>query len=164
MKLFRLTFVLTFIISLVGCNQYGKHFVDKINASDSLSSQLECSFVRYNQIDTSALLQMYRQLLKTDQYAGLAFNYQKINTLKAEIKRVLMNNQQIRKDVRMTKGRLQLLKQSLRHNEYDSLTFTSYLVTERNHVKNLINIMDSTGNKMQNWIVHSDSLFSSLHK
>ncbi len=164
MKTVGVLVVLLFAFPFTQCNQYGERFKNEIKTTDSLSAQLNRSVNQYVLIDTGALVQMYNELLETEKYAGLSFDYHLIGIYKKEIREALSSNRHIKRDIHLTHARLKAFKQSLRHNEYDSLTFSSYLNREKNHVSLLLRNMETTGNKMEYWIVHSDSLFSSLHK
>ena len=164
MKTVGVLVVLLFAFPFTQCNQYGERFKNEIKTTDSLSAQLNRSVNQYVLIDTGALVQMYNELLETEKYAGLSLDYHLISVLKKEIRETLSINRHIKKDIYLTLARLKAFKQSLRHNEYDSLTFSSYLNREKNHVSLLLRNMETTANKMEYWIVHSDSLFSSLHK
>lgn len=155
----------TFVALLfVNCTHYGENFKAEMHTTDSLTSLLNQSFERYNLNDTNTLVNLYGELLKTDKYAGLAFDFQKIHDLKFEFKKAITSDRRVRREIMLTKTRLKALKQSLRHNEYDKQTFSLYLNQEQSRVSNLIRNMNTTREKTNDLILHSDSLFLSLRR
>jgi hypothetical protein len=149
------------ILLLSGCDQKAK-YIDEVGKTDSLITLLQGSFDQYQHIDTTALAADFKALVKTEKYAGLAFDYPKIDSLKLQLKQLMREDRLIRSTGKKLLARTKLLKQSLLHNEYDSLTFSIYMANIEKEVNALTIRMESTFRQIKNWNTQSDSVLNTL--
>ena len=151
-----------FLLILVGCTQGGKHNTG-IEKSDSLITMLQRSFESYQQVDTTRVTADYQALLKTEKYAGLAFNFVKIDSLKKQLKQLMVEDRQLRTNEKELLSRIKLLKQAFGNNEYDSLTFSIYLSNLEKETDMLSKRMSSTSLRIKLWSKQADSVLQTLH-
>ncbi len=156
--------VLTGFVVLMGCHPSKDKYAAAIYTTDSLQSRLDSAFSLYNQVDTNTVNLIYQELLKTEKYAGLAFDFQAIDKLKTDIKLTMKSDRLIRKQYLITVARLKALKQSLRHNEQSEFTFSTQLNQAKKEVDDLSNFEAMIAGKLNAWAHNKDSTLSSLRK
>jgi len=157
-------FILASIVLLAGCHPSKDKYAAAMYTTDSLQNRLDSAFKIYNTVDTNAVNEIYQELLKTEKYAGLAFDFQAIDKLKTDIKLTMKSDRLIRKQYKITIARLKALKQSLRHNEHSEFTFSTQLNQAKKEVDDLSNFEAMIAGKLNSWANNKDSTLSSLRK